>query len=193
MYTTNAIERLNSGFRRLNRGRTVFPNAMALTRALYLAAWELMKKWTMPVRNWGRSARSRISCIPAGLPGIDGRLEPERRARIRSTPALTERRENAMFFPATAMGIRGFFASPSAVHFSISPTACQGQATEAAAGASAGVPSGSGNHLLAAVRLITEKLEHGREGLRKVNRGSCMPQMAEKTSPDAPPSCAASP
>ena len=27
MYTTNAIERLNSGFRRLNRGRTVFPNA----------------------------------------------------------------------------------------------------------------------------------------------------------------------
>ena len=66
MYTTNAIERLNSGFRRLNRGRTVFPNAMALTRALYLAAWELMKKWTMPVRNWGRSARSRISCILAG-------------------------------------------------------------------------------------------------------------------------------
>ena len=44
MYTTNAIERLNSGFRRLNRGRTVFPNAMALPRALYLAAWELMKK-----------------------------------------------------------------------------------------------------------------------------------------------------
>ena len=33
MYTTNAIESLNSGFRRLNRGRTVFPNAMALTKA----------------------------------------------------------------------------------------------------------------------------------------------------------------
>ena len=34
MYTTNAIESLNSGFRRLNRGRTVFPNAMTLTKAL---------------------------------------------------------------------------------------------------------------------------------------------------------------
>ena len=54
MYTTNAIESLNSGFRRLNRGRTIFPNAMALTKALYLVTWELTKKWTMPVRNWGQ-------------------------------------------------------------------------------------------------------------------------------------------
>lgn len=29
MYTTNAIESLNSGFRRQNLGRTIFPNAMA--------------------------------------------------------------------------------------------------------------------------------------------------------------------
>ena len=53
MYTTNAIESLNSGFRRLNRGRTIFPNAMGLLKALYLATWELTKKWTMPLRNWG--------------------------------------------------------------------------------------------------------------------------------------------
>ena len=32
MYTTNAIENLNSGFRRLNRSRTVFPNAVGLTK-----------------------------------------------------------------------------------------------------------------------------------------------------------------
>ncbi len=31
------------------------------------------------------------------------------------------------------------------------------------------------------------------EGLLEVNRGICMPQMAEKTSSDAPPSCAVSP
>ena len=52
-YTTNAIESLNSGFR-LNRGRTVFPNAMGLTKALYLATWELTNKCTLPVRNWGQ-------------------------------------------------------------------------------------------------------------------------------------------
>ena len=54
MYTTSAIESLNSGFRRLNRGRTIFPNAMGLLKALYLATWELTKKWTLPVRNWGQ-------------------------------------------------------------------------------------------------------------------------------------------
>ena len=31
------------------------------------------------------------------------------------------------------------------------------------------------------------------EGLLAVNREICMPQMAEKTSPDAPPSCAVLP
>ena len=53
LYTTNAIESLNSGFRRLNRSRSVFPNDMSLLKALYLASHELTKKWTMPVRNWG--------------------------------------------------------------------------------------------------------------------------------------------
>lgn len=44
MYTTNAIESLNGGFRWLNRGCTVFPNTMMLTQAFYLATWELTKK-----------------------------------------------------------------------------------------------------------------------------------------------------
>ena len=44
MYTTNAIEKVNSGFRRLNRNRTVFPNAVGLTKALYLTTWKLTKK-----------------------------------------------------------------------------------------------------------------------------------------------------
>lgn len=54
MYTTNSIESLNSGFRRLNRGRTIFPSETALLKALYLTTWELTKKWTLPVRNWGQ-------------------------------------------------------------------------------------------------------------------------------------------
>lgn len=53
LYTTNAIESLNSGYRRLNRGRSVFPSDMGLLKALYLATWELTKKWTMPIHNWG--------------------------------------------------------------------------------------------------------------------------------------------
>ena len=54
IYTTNAIESLNSGYRRLNKQRSVFTSDTALLKALYLATHEITKKWTMPLRNWGR-------------------------------------------------------------------------------------------------------------------------------------------
>ena len=54
IYTTNAIESLNSTYRKLNRQRSVFPSDQALLKALYLATFEATKKWTMPIRNWGQ-------------------------------------------------------------------------------------------------------------------------------------------
>ena len=45
IYTTNAIESLNSGYRRLNKQRSVFPSDTALLKALYLATHEIAKKW----------------------------------------------------------------------------------------------------------------------------------------------------
>ena len=54
IYTTNAIERLNSAYRRLNSQRSVFPSDTALLKALYLSTFEATKKWTMPIRNWGK-------------------------------------------------------------------------------------------------------------------------------------------
>lgn len=54
IYTTNAIESLNSTYRRLNRQRSVFPSDTALLKALYLATFEATKKWNMPLRNWGK-------------------------------------------------------------------------------------------------------------------------------------------
>ncbi len=54
IYTTNAIESLNSGYRRLNKQRSVFPSDTALLKALYLATHEIAKKWTMPLREWGK-------------------------------------------------------------------------------------------------------------------------------------------
>ena len=54
IYTTNAIESLNSTYRNLNRQRSVFPSDTALLKALYLATFEATQKWTMPIRNWGQ-------------------------------------------------------------------------------------------------------------------------------------------
>ena len=54
IYTTNAIESLNSTYRKLNRQRSVLPSDTALLKALYLATFEATKKWTMSIRNWGQ-------------------------------------------------------------------------------------------------------------------------------------------
>lgn len=53
IYTTNAIESLNSTIRRLNRQRSVFPSDTALLKALYISTFEATKKWTIPLRGWG--------------------------------------------------------------------------------------------------------------------------------------------
>ena len=54
IYTTNAIESLNSSYRRLNRQRSVFPSETALLKALALSTFEICKKWTAKLRDWSK-------------------------------------------------------------------------------------------------------------------------------------------
>ncbi len=54
IYTTNAIESLNSTYKKLNRQRSVFPSDTALLKALYLSTLQATKKWTVPLRNWAK-------------------------------------------------------------------------------------------------------------------------------------------
>ena len=53
-YTTNAIESLNSTYRKLNRQRSVFPSDTALLKALYLATFEATKNEYNNNRNWAQ-------------------------------------------------------------------------------------------------------------------------------------------
>ena len=52
IYTTNAIESLNSVIRRAIKKRKLFPNDDAARKVVYLTTMEASKKWTMPIRNW---------------------------------------------------------------------------------------------------------------------------------------------
>lgn len=54
IYTTNAIESLNSTYHRLNRQRSVFPSDTSLLKALYLDTFEATKKWNLPLKNCGK-------------------------------------------------------------------------------------------------------------------------------------------
>ena len=52
IYTTNAIESLNSVIRKAVKKRKLFPTDEAATKVVYLAIQEASKKWSMPIRNW---------------------------------------------------------------------------------------------------------------------------------------------
>ena len=52
MYTTNAIEAINSSFRKVTK-KGAFPNETALLKLLYLQVMELEKKWQNGhIANW---------------------------------------------------------------------------------------------------------------------------------------------
>ena len=52
MYTTNAVESINSSFRKVTK-QGAFPNEEALIKLLYLRITELYEKWrNRPVPNW---------------------------------------------------------------------------------------------------------------------------------------------
>ncbi|AXF76177.1 IS256 family transposase [Erwinia tracheiphila] len=59
IYTTNAIESLNSVIRAAIKKRKVFPTDDSVRKVIYLAIQSASKKWSMPVQNW-RLAMSRF-------------------------------------------------------------------------------------------------------------------------------------
>ena len=52
IYTTNAIESLNSVIRKAIKNRRIFPNDNSAFKVIYLAIVNASKKWSMPLRNW---------------------------------------------------------------------------------------------------------------------------------------------
>lgn len=52
IYTTNAIESLNSALRKVTKGKGSFMNENALMKVLYLRIEDLQKKWSKGMANW---------------------------------------------------------------------------------------------------------------------------------------------
>ena len=59
IYTTNAIESLNSVIRKAIKKRKLFPTDDSAKKVVYLAIQDASKKWTMPIKNW-KSALNRF-------------------------------------------------------------------------------------------------------------------------------------
>jgi len=52
IYTTNAIESLNSVIRKATRQRKIFPHDDSAMKVTFLAIQAASQKWKMPIRNW---------------------------------------------------------------------------------------------------------------------------------------------
>lgn len=52
IYTTNAIESLNSVIRKSTRNRKIFGHDLSAYKIIFLAIEAASKKWTLPIRDW---------------------------------------------------------------------------------------------------------------------------------------------
>ncbi len=52
IYTTNAIESVNSVIRKFTKNRKIYPSDESALKLIYMAIGEASKKWTMPIRSW---------------------------------------------------------------------------------------------------------------------------------------------
>jgi transposase-like protein len=52
IYTTNAIESVNSVIRKFTRNRKIYPNEESALKIVYMAIHEAAKRWTMPIHHW---------------------------------------------------------------------------------------------------------------------------------------------
>jgi putative transposase len=55
IYTTNAIESVNSGLRKITNNKRIFPNDDSVFKSFYLTLNYMTAKWTMPIQNWGEA------------------------------------------------------------------------------------------------------------------------------------------
>lgn len=52
IYTTNAIESVNSVIRKFTRNRKIYPSEASALKIVYMAIQEASRKWTKPIHHW---------------------------------------------------------------------------------------------------------------------------------------------
>lgn len=68
IYTTNAIESLNSVIRKTIKNRKIFPHDESALKVVYLAVEAASQKWTMPIHHWKQALNRFIIEFPERMP-----------------------------------------------------------------------------------------------------------------------------
>jgi putative transposase len=72
IYTTNAIESVNSVIRKYTRNRKIYPNRDSALKLIYLAISEASKKWKMPIRDWKAALNHFAVMFEDRMPELNG-------------------------------------------------------------------------------------------------------------------------
>lgn len=68
IYTTNAIESLNSQLRKVTKKRGAFPTPDSVRKVLYLAIMKVSERWTRPVQDWPAALNYLSLVFPGRVP-----------------------------------------------------------------------------------------------------------------------------
>jgi transposase-like protein len=70
IYTTNAIESVNSVIRKFTRNRKIYPNEESALKIVYMAIHEASRKWTMPIHHWKQALNHFAILFEGRLPEL---------------------------------------------------------------------------------------------------------------------------
>ena len=68
IYTTNAIESMNSSLRKILKVRRSFPNDEAAMKLMYLALQNISKRWTRPLQDWKQALNQLVIMFEDRVP-----------------------------------------------------------------------------------------------------------------------------
>jgi transposase-like protein len=71
IYTTNAIESVNSVIRKFTRNRKIYPNEDSALKIVYMAIREASRKWTMPIHHWKQALNYFAILFEDRMPKLD--------------------------------------------------------------------------------------------------------------------------
>jgi transposase-like protein len=73
IYTTNAIESVNSVIRKFTRNRKIYPNEASALKLVYMAIREASKKWNRAIDHWKRALNHFAIMFEGRMPELEGK------------------------------------------------------------------------------------------------------------------------
>jgi len=73
IYTTNAIESVNSVIRKFTRNRKIYPNEESALKIVYMAIHEAARRWTMPIHHWKQALNHFAILYEGRMPEVIGK------------------------------------------------------------------------------------------------------------------------